>query len=418
MGNKVNRYTLDNGLIVLTLNKKNTKKAALLLGVKVGSVNENPTISGASHFNEHMAFQSNLSRTTKQISLDLEQFGSNTNAYTSEEITCYHTIIQKAGIPTVIEIFSQMINNFAYNENDFQKEKEVILSELRSDIENPERYCCSYLFFPRIFTDTRYKNSIIGDIDSLTNMTNEQLINFKAEYYLPNNMVFVAVGNFDEEGLLSDLKNHFGKMEPGKVPILESRLDLLTPDIKYFEEREDLDSSYLLMGYRVCSAKSEDILKLKLLNCILGGCTSSRIYSVLRDEMGLAYTVGSGVDTYIDIGAFYAVIFGCSPDRLNEGRDRLLEIFYDVKTRLVEDNELEKVKNIILSDYYDLLDSKEQLANNLLNKKIRGLPYEDIFNLEKRLKSITKKDIREVANKYLTGNYTLTALVPKGFKPK
>lgn len=410
----INRKQFDNGLVLLTERIPSKRKTTLLVGVKVGSVNETERINGGSHFNEHLLFKSNKHRTAKQIAEDFEQGGTSVNAFTHETATVFYAKTLSSESLKVIPIIYESATNFNYDTEEFERERGVILTEINLNNEQPMGY--SFEFFQSfLFQGTPLEKRICGTTEAMGNVTKEELENFKREYYEPGNMVVVAVGNFEMEKLEQKIAETFGALQRGKA--LGSRL-VIPVENKHrekFEERANIDQVYLNLGYRVPGTTHEDAYKLKMLNGILSMGMSSRIFQKLREEKGIGYAVGTSYESLGDIGLFTAYVAGFDPKKFDEAREIIFKEFKDLKQNLVSDEEFKRTKNLLVSRLYDILGEIDYRAMIILDQEFTRTPY-DFRKAESYIKKVTKEQVREVANEYLSDDYTLTALKPANEK--
>ena len=413
---KIKRTEFDNGLVLLTEQFPEKQKVALLVGIGVGGINEDSALSDGSHFNEHMLFKSNKFRTTNQICEDLEYDGTSINASTSFTRTTVYAKAIPEKLGKSIEIAYQASTNFDYNIEEFESERGVILTEIQKYIDEPSYYLSYNLFLPTLFKNTLFEKSVAGTQTSMGNIKKEELEQFKKRYYVPNNMVIVACGNFNEEALSKEVGNTFGKLAPKKFKKIDLEINLENRKNKKIEKRGGLKQIYLALGYKVPGNAHEDIHKLSILKSLLSDGLSSRLFKKLRHERGIGYNIEA--DYYClgrNTGYFFVDVEGFDPDRFNETKDVILGEFNELKTKPVNDREFDGRKMYLISKIRDALESITWRAASILHTEFDNLPY-DFREVEAHLKQVTKEDVMEVANKYLTDKYTLTALVPERFK--
>ena len=407
----VERVELPNGLVLLMEKRPNTKKAALIAGVKVGSVDETANINGGSHFNEHLLFKSNRHRTAREIAEDLEYSGTIINAYTTWKYTAFTAKAPSRHLNTAVEVLYQAATNYEYKTDEFETERQVILTEIQNFINSPERHSLTGIFIPNLYKGTPLEKKIEGTIDTIGSVKKEELEAFKEKYYAPNNMVIVAVGRFDQKELVKNVTDLFGSLSRKKIPARDQRIDLGNRKGTVAEQRKDISQTYMCLGYRVPGYSSADLHSLELISGILSEGLSSRMYQELRDKRGIGYGVGSIYHVTGDEGMFITHIEGFDPKRLEEARDVILGIFADLKEKLVPDREFTGTKTLMISKYDDVIERITERSMALLETEIYNVPY-DFREKEKYIKKITKKEIQETVEKYLTDDYLMTMLEP------
>lgn len=408
------RIELDNGLILLE-EKVKSKKAVLQVGIKVGSVNEDEKLNGGSHFNEHMLFKSNKGRKAEQITKEMESMGMYVNAFTTETYTTTYNKAFPSDIPRLIDIIYGMYTNFSYDKKEFEKERSVILTEIGMYDEDNFMYTLERLFKPTLFHNHPLGKSIAGPTSSMASVTKKQLEDFKKKFYIPNNTVIAIAGNFDGKAFEKKIKETFGKLKSGKLEEVSLDDTIAIGKKEKIEAKNEISQSYLALGYRIEGCESPDVHKLRMLNGILSGGMSSRLFQELREKRGIGYSVGAFAETWHGIGYFAAYIAGFDPARFDEAVEAIRGQLNGLKKNLVTEEELKRAKKIMLSSFYDSMESLEKRANSLLEAEMLKLPY-DPRKVDKFVKNAKREDILEMANKYFTGDYILAALVPNSFK--
>lgn len=408
----IGRYKLDNGLTLLTEKRPNTKKAALLVGVRVGSVNENERLYGGSHFNEHLLFKSNKYRTVSQISEDLEYSGTVINAYTTWKYTTFAAKTPYRELPRAIEILFQAATNFNYNEDEFETERQVILTEIQNFINSPERYSLTGLFIPTLFKGTPLERRVWGTVKSIGSVKKKELERFKERFYLPDNMVIIVVGKFDEDKVVRSVEDFFGSLEARRIPKSDFSINLKNKKREKFEGRRDISQVYMCLGYKVPGSSHKDVHLLDLLSSILSEGLSSRMYKELRVKRGIGYSVGSFFYPIGKEGMFVTHVDGFDPKKLKEAKGVILKIFKDLKEKPISNREFNGTKNLMISKYDDHLERIMDRAMMLLEKEVYQVPY-DFREMEKYIRKISKKEIQMAAERYLTDEYSLTILGPE-----
>lgn len=413
----VKRIILDNGLRILTAKGPHTRKAVIMVGFKVGLIDETEENSGISHFLEHILFKSTQSRKRKQIVMDLEEVGTKVNAGTNVDHTILYAKVLPQFVKRVIRNFFEMVSNPAYNSREFELEKKVVLEEWENSWDEPIDHSFDFLYWPTLFKGTPLERSIAGRRESLQSMSKQDLEDFKKKYYLPNNMAIVAVGKFNEEEVIREITETFGTLSPKQVPEQKLEVELINSQtIKLIPRRTLSSQVYLVLGYRVPGSLHKDIHKLNLLDSILSEGMSSRLFVALREKRGIGYGVGTALADFKQIGSLHAYITGFNKKRFQGAVKAILGEFQDLKKKTISNRELQKAKNQLISSHQESMEKPEFWGRQILEKEFFGVPY-DFRRIPKHIKKITPRDIRRIANQYLIDDYTLCALVPEGFNP-
>ncbi len=411
----INKKEFKNGLTLITEKVPGAEKVALLVGGMSGSVHESEKLKGGSHFNEHMLFKSNKHRTASEITETIEYNGAAVNAFTSYENTAFYVKALPSKLGNAVEVIFEAATNFKYNNEEFEKERGVILTEIRMGDEDPFPYTFKRLFLPTLFQGSSYEKSVIGTTETMGEVTKKQLEDFKKKYYVPNNMVVVAVGNFDEAKLIQKVESTFGKMRAKKLPPHDWSADSKNKAQEIMEEKDEIKQIYLLMGNKIPIVR-EDNFKLEALDTILSGGLSCRFFRELREKRGIGYAVGFMLQDFREIGMAASYIAGFKPEQFDEARNTILAEFTKLQKTRVPDNEFTGRMKYGLSMYKDQLENVGTRCSLLLRSHLGGSPF-DYRDLPEHMERVTRKDVMDAANKYLdTKNYVLAALVPKDFK--
>jgi predicted Zn-dependent peptidase len=271
---------LDNG-IKLYIIRKNEKNIRLVVGVKMGSIYED--IPGISHFLEHMMFKSNKKYSAKQIDEGLELCGSISNAFTSTFLTCYVSEVIPKGFKKVADIFSSMFENDKFKEEEFEKEKKVILSEIERIENNPEDRLDALIPYS-VYGDSDYGRFIAGNRESVESIEKEDLEEFKSKYYVSKNMFIVLEGNVKRDQI-KFLENKFSKIVDGKVKIKRAS----KKNGKNVEEKlKTKNQIYFSLSQRF---KVKKFFDLEALSYMLSGGISSKTFQIFRNKYGIGYHI-------------------------------------------------------------------------------------------------------------------------------
>lgn len=412
------KIVLNNGLTLILDRRAMAKKAVLIVGLKVGSVNESDEIAGINHAIEHMLFKSNAFRTTKQIEEELEDGGADMNAFSDYTDMFFYIKSLPSKIPRVIEIIYQAATNLDFNEREFLIEKKTILSEISLWPEQPMNYSFDDLFFPTIFKNTPLERCVAGTSESVSALKTRDLVDFKARWYSPERMIILACGKFDEKEAIDKISETFGTLKRGITPVEEFKIRTKNRRNEVFKGVENIEHAYVNLGYLVPGMASRDIDKLRVLSGVLGGGFSSRLWQEIRDKRGLGYSVDCGVGGLKKVGVFSAslTLFRPTIRKIRMVSKIIINEFEKLKSDMVEERELQRAKDLIISGYYDEIERIESLALDMLESEILGIPYGKFKKFPIRIQAVSSEDLIKVANKYFTDKYTITALIPNSLE--
>jgi predicted Zn-dependent peptidase len=396
------KFKLKNGLTVVWEPRK-SDTVAFEISVGTGSNNESKNIAGMSHFLEHMIFEGTKTRSAKEISETIENVGGELNAATSHERTFFYIKLPRKKSALGLDILSDIINNPTFTEKTLEKERKVILEEIKMVTDQPLLYQW-VLFQKTLFKRHPTKNPIFGRFDSVKKISRKQMVNYYRKYYTPNNMTLCVVG--DSKDLLKTIKEHFGDLKPKKVPAMRKVKEPAEKKPTIKKEKRDTNQAYLLLGYKTIPRKNKESFVFDVISSIFSKGLSGRINQEIRIKRGLAYSVGASHESKKDYG-FFVFHLNCNKKNV----DLCKRIILDEINKLsnITKKELDEAKEHIIG--HTTLDSEnsQKRADALAFWEfIKDAKLADLYR--KNIKKVTKKDITRVRNKFLDKNYTMVVL--------
>jgi zinc protease len=408
----IQKYTLDNGLTVILEQVPTSEIISLGIWVKVGSRYEEEKFLGISHLVEHMVFKGTERRGPGQIEAEIEALGGYINASTSFDYTAYYLAIAAEFWEEALDVLVDMVLNPVFDPQELERERQVVLREVKQREDDPRQKLVQ-IFYQTLYKVHPYGKPIIGYEKTIMNIQREELIQFHRTYYVPNNMVLVAVGKLEEERLKKKIQVYFSNLPAKEVP------QPLYPQEAFLKEREvkieerDVEQVYLYLGYVGPSiVKREEVIALDLCMTLLGMGKSSRLYQSLVEKRALASSVGAGFATLKDPGPIYIRVDTSLP-KLEEVEEEIKEQIGHLLREGIPEEELKKAKTLLSSR---ILFQIESCANRtfyygyseVLDSLDFALSYLDL------LPGVSSEKIIQVADKYIDPeNYTLVVLQPK-----
>ena len=292
------KTTLENGLRIVTEEVPYVHSAVVGIWVKAGSRNENDKNHGISHLIEHLLFKGTEKRTAKQIAQELETVGGSINAFTTKEYTCYYAKVLDEHIDLAVDILADMFFNSLFDEQEIAKEKNVIIEEIKMYEDSPDELIHD-LFAQTVLRNHPLGRTIIGTKESVNSITLSDILSYMNENYTPNNTVIAAAGNISHERIVDKLIKLFGSWTGNLVetPYLQPDHNSETVLIK-----KDTEQVQICLGVPGLPRDNDDTYTLYVLNNILGGGLSSRLFQEIRENQGLAYSIYSYHSSYNDGG--------------------------------------------------------------------------------------------------------------------
>ena len=408
---KFNKTTLKNGLRVVTVPMTDNPSVTVLVLVEAGSKYETKDINGISHFLEHLTFKGTSKRPKAiDISREFDAMGAEHNAFTSQEYTGYYGKADAKRCDNLIEILADMYLNPLIDEKEMEKEKGVIIEEIRMYNDLPQ-HLAAYLFEEALYGDQPAGWKVIGTEENIRACTRDQVVKYREEHYKSNSTVVVVSGSFDETEILSKVEDYFGKISSGtsksKLPVIEKQDK---PTIKTLYK--DTDQTHLVIGVRTFPVKDKRIPTLRVLSAVLGKGMSSRLFSKMRNELGICYYINASNDASTDHGEL-AISAGVDNSRVKQGIEGIMTECKRLKDELVSESELKKVKDYIAGRTMLGLETSDARADycgfsEILKKEI-DTPEESL----KKVHAVTAEDVKKLANEIFTNESLNMALVGK-----
>ncbi|MBQ9440996.1 MAG: insulinase family protein [Alphaproteobacteria bacterium] len=395
---------LNNGMTVISDSIDNIETISLGIFVNVGSVNETDNQKGLSHFLEHMVFKGTTTRSALQISNEIESVGGIMNAFTGQEMTGYHVKILKEHLPLAIDIISDMLQNPTFDQVEFDRERKVVIQEIKMCIDSPDDYI-SGLFQSTCFTNERLGSPILGFEDGILSYTPDDIRNYMDSNYSIDKMVLVASGNINHDNLVELASNFIVKLKQFHTNLVEKQ--------KYtggyvFKEK-DLEQTHVMMGYEGYSYTDKNKYKLKLLSAILGSGCSSRLFNEVREKRGLVYTVYSTTDSFRDTGTF-GVYAACEPEKTEEVISIVKRELTKIQSNLSTE-ELNKAKMQLKSSILMGLENNSNRMERIASQYLLEGKLTEIGETIDNIMCLNVDDIQEVAKNIVNNtHYTLTVL--------
>jgi len=410
---KAKKKIYKNGLRVVTVPMKDNPTVTVLVLVGTGSDYESKEINGISHFLEHMCFKGTTKRpNSKIISHELDTLGCQYNAFTGNEYTGYYAKGDSKNFKQIFDIVSDVYLNSTFPETEIEKEKGVIIEEINMYEDMPASHVQD-LFTEVLYKDQPAGRSTLGSKENIYKMIRDNFVEYKKTHYVAENTVVVVAGNINNEDVYKEISKYFLN-----VPINKSGKKLKTKDIQnspqILVKFKETDQTHFVLGFRTFGIFDKRNTTLSILGAILGAGMSSRLFTKLRDDMGVAYYVRASNQPSIDHGSFQ-ISAGVNNMRTLEVIKEIIKECQLLVREKVSDRELNKVKSLIIGNLKMSFESTDDIANfyggqELLKKEIKTL--EDKI---KEIKKVTSGDIQKIA-KIIFKNDNLNLAIIGPFK--
>lgn len=338
------KTTLPNGIRVLTQEVNSIKSFTLGIWVNIGSRDEEKSLNGLSHFIEHCVFKGTKTRNAKEIASSVESLGGYINAYTTKEHTCFYTRALNEHFSRSFEVLADLVKNPIFPEEEIEKEKSVILEEISSINDTPDDVIFD-LMEEKLFEEHGLGNPIIGKEENILSFNSELAKKFIEQNYSANKIVVSVAGPVSHdlvvekaEQLLGDLKPKNSVQKRVEPSLLNNRIEI--------EEYRDINQVHICIARKTFGVKDERRSALAVLNTLIGGMTSSRLFQLIREEQALAYNISSFINNYFDASVF-GVYLSTSFNNRDKAIDLIRKEFQSIRQNGIKKDELEIARNYL-----------------------------------------------------------------------
>ena len=390
------KVTIDNGIPVVIETTKDTRSICIGIWVKVGARHELIERNGISHFLEHMFFKGTKKRTSKDIALEIDSLGGELNAFTSRENTTFYIKVLDEHIEIAVELLTDIFLNSIFQEEEIEKEKGIISEEIKSVKDTPDDYIHD-LFNENIWgKESRLGQSVLGSEKTIKTFARDSLLKHIKEYYGSKNIVVACSGNFKEETLIESLNRGIGTIKKGFKPKKESCPEFRgKPNIIH----QKLSEAHICVGLKGIRQGSNNRYSMYLLNTILGGGVSSRLFQEIREKRGLAYSIYSFNSSYVDTGV-WSVYAGTDRKRVNEVVDIIISQIRGLPSSLTTE-ELQKAKDQLKGNLVLALESTHSKMINIARQEIYYGRYFSPEDIIKAVESVTLEKLIEFSKRLI-----------------
>jgi len=393
------KTTLANGLRVLTESMPTVRSASIGIWADVGSAVESHEQRGISHLVEHMLFKGTTKRTARAIAETMDGVGGSLNAFTDKETTCYYAKVIDRHVPLALDVLSDMFLDSRFDGDDLAKEQNVVLEEIKMYDDSPDELVHD-LFLQTMWQDSHLGAPTIGFADTVTRVTPDDLRTHMARHYAPNSVVVAAAGNVDHDAFVELVEERFRAFS-GRSELPVAQTPLVTPSTLI--RHKESEQAYVVLGARGLSVRDERRYVLSVLDTILGGGMSSRLFQEIREKRGLVYTVYSFQAGYRGAGLF-GIYAGTSREHVQPCIDVIAEQLALVRDVRVSDAELTLAKEHIKGNLTLSLESTSSRMIRLGRNEFalgRSVAPEE---MEARIDEVSADDVRVLAAELLGEN--------------
>ena len=409
-GAEINKKILNNGLVILTKESRANDIVAIQIFLKMGTGYEKEEEAGLSNIVQNLLLKGTAKRNATELANDIESIGARITTSAERDYGTVQLYVIKDKLDKGLEILFDILQNPTFPEDKVEQEKKIVMEQIkaRKDEMLPTAFD---LFQERFYDNHPYHKTRLGYPETVGKFDRQTILKFYKDYYVPNNMVWSAVGNFNSSKLIKAIERNFSGLPPKELPSQEGKtVPMHTEEVSNFIERES-QAAWMVIGYDAPHIYDKDYAAMEVLESIMGGSMNSRLFIALREKKGLGYQVGSIYEARSG-PSFYANYIGVDPGQLDEAKSEILKEMERIRREEVDEDELRRTKAYLKGTFIMAQESNAGQAYLIGRYEILGLGYQYLFEYPKAIDNVKVEDILKAAGKYLK-SYTLSAIVPK-----
>ncbi len=403
----IQRHTCGNGLRIVLENIPSVRSVTIGIWVLTGSRNETKMNNGISHFLEHMFFKGTDTRSAQEIAEAFDSIGGQINAFTSKEYTCFYAKVLDTHKDYALEILADMFFNSSFDEEEMEREKKVVYEEIKMYEDTPDDIVHD-LLARASFGDHPLGYPILGTEEHLKSFSPEDLRNYVEQRYTPDNVVISVAGNVDES-FMNNIASYFGKFERN---VGKESLETPTFLANRIERNKDTEQAHLCLGFNGLKLGDENTYSLVVMNNVLGGSMSSRLFQDVREKQGLAYSVFSYHSTYLDNGLL-TIYAGTGKEQLPLLQDTInntLELL--IKDGLT-DKELRNSKEQLKGSLMLSLESTNSKMSRNGRNELLLRRHRSLDDMIKEIDAVSHESIRKVIDYTFRNSQSVALIAPE-----
>jgi predicted Zn-dependent peptidase len=401
------RTVLPSGLIVLTERMEHLRSVAMGVWIKSGSRCESAEINGISHFVEHMVFKGTRSRSSLGIAREMDSIGGNLDAFTGKETICFNVKSLADHVPIALDVLADLVLNPVFASPEIERERGVILEEIKIDEDNPD-VLVHELFTQNFWKDHPLGKPILGTTKTVGRLDQQKLIDYHIGSFRGGNMVFSAAGNLEHDEFVEAVSQKFTGLPPGEA-VHEMQAPLASARI-LLQNKKSLEQVQLCLGVPAPPITDDNRYATLILNTVLGGGMSSRLFQTIREERGMAYAIYSDLSPYSDTGSL-CVYAGTSANKALECIDLILAEFRNLKEVPLSEEELTRAKDQLKGNILMGLESSNSRMANLARQEMY---FHQFFTAEEvilRVEAVTAEQIQAMAQRLFVSDRIAVTLL-------
>jgi len=403
----VRREVLPNGLTILTEEMQQIRSTSIGIWIKTGSRHEEAERNGISHFVEHMLFKGTTSRSAQDIARQVDSIGGNMDAFTAKECICFNIKILDEHLPIAMDILSDLVLNPVFAAKDIVRERGVILEEIKMDEDSPD-YLVHEIFTQNFWKDHPLGKPILGTKETVRKFEQSMLIDYYGGFFYPGNMIISAAGSLNHERFADLVRQKFSDLQAKQNGFKQTAPQTFSKIIA--RNKKSLEQVQICMGVPALQIADDRRYVGYVLNTLLGGGMSSRLFQNIRENQGLCYAIYSDLNSYRDTGCL-SVFAGTSQEWAPKVVDSVVGEFRNLKAEAVSEEELARAKAQLKGSLMLSLESSTARMSNLARQEMYFDRFFSLDEIIERIESVNADQLRDMAQElFLQDKIAVTVL--------
>jgi predicted Zn-dependent peptidase len=404
---EIERASLPNGIRIVTEAMPYVRSVSLGIWIGSGSRVEQGPENGLSHFIEHMVFKGTKNRSAEDIARSVDSVGGGLDAFTSKELVSFNTKVLDQHLPVALDVLADLVLNPLFRPEDIEKEKSVILEEIKMEADQPE-FVLHEAFIGNFWKGHGLGKPILGTKETVKKFGPEVLLDFYGRVYSPKNILITAAGNLDHDDIVNLVGEKFsGLRERGSVPV-DAAPKTYAPLI--LKKKESLEQIHIAAGVPAYPLAHELRFPLYVLNTVLGGGMSSRLFQNIREKQGLAYAVYSELNLFSDTGCL-TIYAGTAVETAKQVVSSIMKEFRQLKEEFIGEDELQRAKDHLKGSLMLSLESTSSRMSNLARQELYFDRFMSLDEMLDSIDSVTQEEVQMIAQEFFRTDSVALAML-------
>lgn len=393
---EIQRATLPNGIRIVTEAMPYVRSVSLGVWIGSGSRIEHGPQNGLSHFIEHMVFKGTRHRSAEDIARSVDSVGGGLDAFTSKELVSFNTKVMDEHLPLALDVLADLVLNPLFRAEDIEKEKGVILEEIKMEADQPE-FVLHETFISNFWKGHGLGKPILGTKETVRKFGQQMLCDYYDRVYSPKNILITAAGNLDHDAIVDLIREKFeGVKERGTLPS-DSVPKHYAPIV--LKKKESLEQVHIALGVPAYPLAHELRFPLYVLNTVLGGGMSSRLFQNIREKQGLAYAVYSELNLFSDTGCF-TIYAGTAIETAKQVIGSVIQEIRQIKDELIGEDELRRAKDHLKGSLMLSLESTSSRMSNLARQELYFKHFMSLDEMLEDIEIVTREEVQQIAQEF------------------